>query len=184
MPLLILFVKFAGMAVKKEIVSEERRTGDLQEMSKLLGPLARKMLGKKAFAEADVICNWTQIAGEELAAFSNPLRIDFKKGERTGGILQIEAAGGAFALELQLKSRLLVDKVNTFFGYEAVKGIKIIQNPAAAAKVKQSIDNSEKKLVTKEEENYIRSLSGGVNSSELSQALQKLGCAVIANSKK
>lgn len=153
-------------------------------MSKILSPLTRKMLGKKAFAEADVICNWGEIAGEELASFSQPLKIEFKKGERTGGILWIEVVGGAFALEVSLKSKILIDKVNTFFGYDAVKSLKIMQNPAMTLKLKQDIHNPEKKLVTKEEETYIKALSEGVQNPELSEALKRLGCAVAANNKK
>ena len=170
------------MRKKEEIINNERRTGDLEGIGRVMMPLAKKMLGRRAFAEADIICNWAEIAGEDTAAFSTPRKIDFKKGERTGGILHIEVAGGAFALELQLKSRQLIDKVNTFFGYEAVRQIKILQNPAA--KTSRIIHNPEKKLVTAEEENYIRNLSDGVKNPELSNALQKLGLAVAVNNKK
>lgn len=172
------------MSEEKEIVSGQRKTGDLQNMGKILGPLARKMLGKKAFAEADILCNWPEIAGEELAAFAIPQKIEFKKGERTGGVLFVKVAGGAFALELQLRSKLLIGRVNMFFGYEAVNRLKIVQNPAVAFKGKTSIHNPEKKLVTEEEETYIKSLSEDIQSSELSEALQRLGCAVMANNKK
>ena len=96
------------MKEKKEIVTSERKTGDFQNISGVLAPLARKMIGKKAFAEADVICNWKDIAGEDTANYSTPLRIDFKKGERCGGTLFVETYGGAFALELQAKSKLLI----------------------------------------------------------------------------
>ena len=170
------------MGKKEEIINNDRRTGDLEGIGRVMMPLAKKMLGRRAFAEADIICNWAEIAGEDTAAFSTPRRIDFKKGERTGGVLHIEVAGGAFALELQLRSHQLIDKVNTFFGYEAVQRIKILQNPAFQAK--QIIHNPEKKLVTAEEENYIRNLSREVKNPELGDALQRLGLAVVVNNKK
>ncbi len=172
------------MAEKKEIVSVERRTKDLQSIEHLLQPFARKILGKKAFVEADILLNWKEIVGEEIAAFCQPLKIDFKKGERTEGILRVAAASGAFALELQLKSRFLLNKVNTFFGYEAVKELKIVQNPAVVKNSKQTIHNLEKKLVTEEEETYIRKLSEGLKNPELERILQKLGRAIAADNKK
>lgn len=172
------------MKNKKEIVSLERRTGDLQNMSNFLAPFTKKMLGKKAFAEADVICNWKEIVGEETAAYSTPVRIDFRKGERTNGVLVIETCGGAFALELQLKTKIMLDKVNTFFGYQAVEKIKILQNPQKIIDKKQDIQRDEKKLVTNEEENYIKELSEGLNSSDLSLILERLGKAVLINNKK
>ena len=172
------------MKEKREIISEEHKTGDLQGLDKLLHSLTRKMLGKKAFAEADVICNWKHIAGEELFVVCRPIKIVFKKEKRTEGVLWIEVVSGAFALELQLKTKILIDKVNTFFGYEAINGVKIVQNAERGWQIKQSLHKSEKKLVTKEEENYIENLSGEIKNSELSEALKSLGCAIIANNKK
>lgn len=182
---MILFASVSVMMkVKKMIVSEEKRTGDLQNMSNVVGGFARKILGKKAFAEADVICNWQNIAGKDLACFSKPVRIDFKKGERVEGTLFIEVASGAFALEIQSKTKILVDKVNSFFGYAAVNSIKIIQNPAVFFEENANIKNVEKKLVTIEEENYITDLSKDVKNPELESALQSLGRAVLINNKK
>ena len=168
----------------KEIVTNERRTGDLQGINNILTPLAKRMLGKKAFIEADIIGAWESIVGEDLAKYSIPIRVEFKKGERTDGVLLIEVVGGAFALELQLKTKLLVDKVNIFFGYNAIKSIRLIQNPLIADKDKKYIQNIEKKLVTNEEETYIKKLSEDIKSSELSLALENLGKAVVINNKK
>lgn len=182
---MILFVNFEFMKKEdKEIVTNERRTGDLQGINSILTPLAKKMLGKKAFVEADVICAWGGIVGEELAKYSMPIRVEFKKGERTDGVLLIEVASGAFALELQLKTRLLIDKVNSFFGYNAIKDIRLIQNLLMIDENKKDIQNLEKKLVTMEEETYIRNLSENIKNSELGQALERLGRAVVINNKK
>ena len=153
-------------------------------MSNFLAPFTKKMLGKKAFVEADVICNWKEIVGDEMASYSNPVRIDFKKGERTNGVLVVETCGGAFALELQLKTKFLLDKVNMFFGYLAVEKVRILQNPQKLSDKKQDIKKKEKKLVTTEEENYIKELSKGVCNSDLSSVLERLGKAVIVNNKK
>ena len=172
------------MKEKKEIISSQRRTEGLSDMQCVLGPFARKMLGKKAFAEADVLCHWKEIVGDETAGFSRPLKIEFKKDERTGGVLWVEIAGGAFALEIQSKTPLFIDRVNTFFGYEAVKDIRIIQNPSVFNDLKQPTHNFEKTLVSPQEEIYINDLSSGVQNEELEQALQALGRAVIGHNKK
>ncbi|MCQ2741364.1 MAG: DciA family protein [Alphaproteobacteria bacterium] len=171
------------MKEKKEIVSDDRRTGDLSDMIGFLEPFARKMLGKKAFAEADVLSRWTDIVGDETASYSKPIKIDFKKDERTNGSLVVETDGGAFALELQLKSNVIIERVNTFFGYEAISRLKIIQNPKVKIEPKTPTHNFEKTLVTKEEENYIKVLSEGVLNQDLQQSLQKLGRSVVNNNK-
>ena len=172
------------MKEKKEIFSDERKTGDLQNISGVLLPLAKKIVGKKAFAEADVICNWSDIAGNEVASYSKPLKIDFKKGERAGGTLYVETYGGAFALELQTKSKFLIEKVNVFFGYQAVGQLKIVQNSKQFDDVAQDVIKPQKILVTEEEENYIEQASSGLNSEGLSDVLQRLGRAIFNDNRK
>ena len=172
------------MKEKKEIFTDERKTGDLKNISGVLMPLAQKLVGKKAFAEADVICNWTNIAGSEVAAYSKPIKIDFKKDERTGGTLFVETYSGAFALELQVKSKLLIDKVNVFFGYHAVANIRIVQNSKYPDNLTQDVIKEQKMLVTEEEENYIEMASGGLKSDNLSSALKNLGRAIFSDNKR
>lgn len=172
------------MKKEKEIISLERKCGDLQNMDAVVGSFARKILGKKAFIEADVIGNWENIVGKELAGLTVPKKIEFKKDERRGGVLHIEAASGALALELQQKTKIILSKVNVFFGYEAVERLKIMQNLQVIKNTPLTSDNSEKKLVSAEEENYIRQQLEGINNSELRATLEKLGRAVIANNKK
>lgn len=172
------------MKKKSEIFTDERKTGDLTNISGVLLPLTKKLVGKKVFAEVDVISNWNDIAGSEIASFSKPLKIDFKKDERTGGILFIETYSGAFALELQTKSKLLIDKVNVFFGYQAVGYIKIIQNSKCSDNIIQDVIKPQKMLVTQEEENYIEKVSKGLKSDNLNEALKKLGRAIFDDNKK
>ena len=112
------------------------------------------------------------------------LKIDFKKGERTGGTLYVETYGGAFALELQTKSKFLIDKVNVFFGYQAIQQIKIVQNSKQIENVSQDVTKPQKILVTDEEENYIEQISSGLNSEGLGNVLQKLGRAIFNDNKK
>ena len=172
------------MKEKKEIFTNERKTGDLKDISGILMPLAKNLVGKKAFAEADVICNWKDIAGSEIATYSRPIRIDFKKDERVCGTLFVETYGGAFALELQAKSKILIDKVNVFFGYQAVSNIKIVQNSVHPDTNIQDVIKQQKMLVTEEEENYIEKASEGLKSDKLSDALKKLGHSVFNDNKK
>ncbi|MBQ8677624.1 MAG: DUF721 domain-containing protein [Alphaproteobacteria bacterium] len=165
----------------KDIISRDRRLGDLQNMDAVLGPLARKLLGKKAFVEADVIYDWKIIIGDELAEFTHPLGIKFNRDERKGGVLNIEAASGAIALEVQAKSKVIIARVNSYFGYEAVDKLKIVQNLNLARIAKQPTDNSEKKLVSANQENYIRQQVEGIENPELAETLARLGRSLFGN---
>ena len=79
---------------------------------------------------------------------------------------------------------ILIDKVNVFFGYQAVQQLKIVQNSKQIENVAQDVIKPQKILVTEEEENYIEQISGGLGSEGLSNVLQKLGRAVYSDNKK
>ena len=87
-------------------------------------------------------------------------------------------------MELQAKSKFLIDKVNVFFGYQAVSNIKIVQNSKQPDIHVQDVIKQQKMLVTEEEENYIEMASNGLKSDKLSDALKKLGHSVFNDNKK
>lgn len=168
---------------EKIFISDERKTFDLQAVSRTIMPLAKAMLGKKGFVEVDLIANWGDIAGQELAAYSVPQRLEFRRGEKNNGILHVAVPGGAFALELQHREKIIIGKVNAFFGYNAVAALKIMQNADIPVKDAENVKTSQKTLVSEAEENYIKDLSGGVQNSALQEVLQRLGRSVISNNK-
>ena len=89
-------------------------------------------------------------------------------------------------MEIQQNEKLIIDKVNTFFGYSAINKLKVIQNscPNDFLINKKPIDNVKKNLVTDEEENYITELTSGIDNSTLKDRLEKLGRAIFSNTKK
>lgn len=163
--------------------SRRRSSGEFQSLAKSILPLARQVLGKKGFVETDILSDWTAIIGEELAAYTFPQKIDFKRGERTGGILHLAVPSGAFALEVQHREKFILGKINTYFGYNAVSGLRIVQN--ANLSLQELLPKANKrrpqKLVTVEEENYIKDLADEINRPELKEILIKLGQSVFTD---
>ena len=176
------------MAKKKEInfINEERRTHDLQSVASMLRPLAKNLLGKNGFTEIDLLTNWTDIVGEETAAYTLPRQIVFRRGEKAGGTLNLDVPSGAFALELQHREKMLIAKINAYFGYPAVAQIRITQNAEIGldAPEDEAVQEGQKILVTEAEENYIRELGEGIENLELQQKLLSLGRYIINDSKK
>lgn len=174
------------MSAKQNIIPEssERRTHDLQSVSAMLRPLAKKILGRKGFVEIDILTNWEHIVGEELAAFALPQSIDFRRGEKTGGVLKVAVPGGAFALELQHREKSVIQKINAYFGYVAVASLKIIQNAAPEYQTRRErVESVQKNVVSKQEEIYIKELSAGVKSTALQDVLERLGRQIIGHNK-
>ena len=94
-----------------------------QEIKKIIQPV----LKKHGFVSADILTYWTEIVGEDLALGVLPDKLVFKGNDRTDGTLVVKSAGGAFALLFQHKKDYIIQKINTFFGYPAVKNIRIKQ---------------------------------------------------------
>jgi hypothetical protein len=115
----------------------------MESLSKHFRVITRAAFARHGFAQADVVSNWNEIVGEELAAISSPERIRWPRGageeaRKSGGTLIIRAAPGR-ALDLQYDASRITGRINSFFGYGAVTAIKVVQasgwlpqRPAAA----------------------------------------------------
>lgn len=172
--------------IKRPAPKEERKTYDLTALSRMIAPLTKNLFGQKGFVEIDILSNWDKIAGKELADYSFPLKIDFKRGLKNNGVLHLQVPSGAFALEIQHRERFILEKVNAYFGYNAVSSVKIIQNSALFLQQAEfeDVEVPKKNLVTSEEENYIKCLADDIKSSKLKEILIKLGHSIFNDNHK
>lgn len=104
------------------------RSGGVRHLAGFLPRLTRAALGKRGFAEGGIVTDWAAIVGPELAAASLPEKLTFAKGARSDGTLQVRVSG-ALALELQHLEPVVIERINSYFGYRAVGRLKIRQGP-------------------------------------------------------
>jgi hypothetical protein len=89
-------------------------------------------LKAQGFASAELITRWAEIAGPEIAAHSEPMKINWPR--RVGdeppepGTLVLRVEGPA-ALEIQHLSAVILERVNRFFGWQALGRIALRQAP-------------------------------------------------------
>ena len=100
----------------KDIVSLERKTFDLKSVSSMVLPLAKKMIGKKGFIEIDVLMNWPEIVGEDMAKYVLPQSIVFRPNCRTNVVLKVAVPSGSFSVELHTNRQIFMPKLHFFFG--------------------------------------------------------------------
>lgn len=156
-----------------------------QSVASSFAATAKKLLGKNGFVELDIITNWPDIAGENLAEHSHPQSIDFKRGQRNDGILNIAADSGAFAIEIAHKKKNIIEKINTYFGYGAVSDLRIIQAPNANITINELKSTGTKKtLVTLKEQNYIDEQTAEIKNPQLKESLKKLGNNIFSQENK
>ena len=113
---------------KKLIISTEHKLNDLTGVGKTIRPLVKQLFGKNGAMQIELAANWEEIVGAKLFQYVLPLKISFNKDERTNGTLHLMVFGGAFAMETENNKLKILQKVNSFFGYEAISKIKILQN--------------------------------------------------------
>lgn len=117
------------------------RAGLPRRLAALLPGVTRKALERFGFAYADLLGQWPTIVGPELAAHAVPERIRWPRrvddsdrerpGRRTGGVLVVRV-DGPMAVEIQHRAPLIAERINAFYGYFAVAGVKVVQGPLPA----------------------------------------------------
>jgi hypothetical protein len=102
-----------------------------------LAEVLRKTLtdafAKQGFAAVELVTRWREIVGAEIAAHSEPEKIQWPRTPqaRTApepGTLLLRVEGPA-AVEIQHLSDVIVERVNQFFGWQAVAGVRLRQAP-------------------------------------------------------
>ena len=170
----------------KDIINHNKKANCLTPLSQSVGDVATKLLGKHGFIEVDILQHWTTIVGDELGQYCIPQKIDFPKDKREEGTLHLLVFSGAFALEIAHKRPIILEKINTYFGYKAVSRIKIIQseNLPIQNKTTKSADIDKKMLVSEDEQTYIDTITSCVQHQELKEHLAELAKHILAAQKK
>lgn len=136
-------------------------------LSRIVGPIvARHGGGVLARLKAE----WTAIVGPDIAAASWPEALV------RGGTLKLRVAP-VKALELQHRVPLVIERVNLFFGREAVTRLALVQGPLPLVAPSRALRG--RPLRAAEVAALDRQLAG-VASPELRDALDRLGRQVIA----
>ncbi len=104
--------------------------------ARMLADVAKGFLAesfaKQGFTATELVTRWREIAGAEIAAHSEPLKIrwhrttDSEPAEPATLVLRVE---GPAAIEIQHLSNVIIERVNRFFGWQAVGQIALRQAP-------------------------------------------------------
>jgi hypothetical protein len=105
---------------------ERARGGQARSISELMPEVGRTAFRRFGFIQSSVVSRWPEIVGPRHARVCSPESIRFPMGEKTGGILQLVVVA-AHAPMIQHVIPEIVERVNRFFGYNAVGRVKIRQ---------------------------------------------------------
>ena len=139
--------------------------------------VARQSAGKDWGLYANLLDHWAEIVGVDYARVTTPVKISFpyqpQEAQRKNGVLTIRLPKG-LAMEFSFKADLIRQRVNAYFGYEAFARVALdaAALPPAPVKTGKKLDPTAV-LAIKEK-------ASGIENSELREALEKFGEAIMA----
>ena len=116
-------------SLRPESKEESPRRGHARACGDLVGAVPGTTFRRFGFVQGAVVSRWAEIVGERYARVSTPESIRFPAGKKAGGTLTL-AVEGAHAPLMQHLGPLIIERVNRFFGYQAVSKIAFRQGRA------------------------------------------------------
>ncbi len=93
-------------------------------MSKVLPHGLKSILKKGGYNYSSIIKNWSSLVGKKISTVCYPKSIKAGK-ELKNGILFLNVSHGDQLL-VEYNKKDIIDKINTFFGYQFVKEIRLV----------------------------------------------------------
>lgn len=128
------------------------------------------------FTQREIVARWPEIVGPALAECSLPERLTFPRDEKHGGTLYIRVQG-SMAPELQHFEPMVIERINSYYGYQAVERLSFRHGPVPTRTRKVRRQNP---ILTDSQQKNLKEQLEGVKNPELYQALYRLGSEVVS----
>jgi hypothetical protein len=148
-------------------------------LSVLLKDVFSDAYAKQGFAARELVTRWADIAGAGIAAHSEPMKMTWPRPvegqpqEPATLVLRVE---GPMALEIQHSSDVILQRVNRFFGWNAVGRLALRQGPLTGRKQAARRKAPDPQAVAE-----VKKSLSAVEDEGLRDALARLGAAIKRN---
>ena len=168
----------------------EKRNFKPIKLADSLQSFNKNLVNKMGKIDYIIYSKWAEIVGTYFAEHSQPEKItiipqpfenqDFENQKK---ILHVNVSPGA-AIEFQHFQNKIIEKINSFFGYQTINQIKIHQKlfPENSFSSKKTIRNFDKNL-SDQKIVEIKDTIQKINDKELEQSLLNLGLSIAKNDK-
>jgi len=148
----------------------------IRKLAELTTEFMAEAFKKQGFAATELVTRWSDIAGPEIAAHAEPVKLQWPRevqgqpAEPATLVLRVE---GPAAIEIQHQSAVILERINRFFGWQAVGRIALRQAPLSRARKKAPPPPADPAEAAR-----VEATLGAVTDDELRAALGRLGAAV------
>ncbi len=152
----------------------------------VVGKIVGEAFTRQGFASAELVTRWSEIVGPEIAAHSEPIKIQWQRPapshpstasgggmgwEQEPGTLVLRVEGPA-AIEIQHLANVICDRVNRFLGWRTVARVALRQAPLRRSE-RKSAPACDLAATSR-----IAATMPEIADDDLKQALARLGAAV------
>jgi len=148
-------------------------------LSLMLGDVFSAAYAKQGFAARELVTRWAEIAGPEIAAHAEPLKIQWPRpveGQPQEPATLVLRVDGPMALEIQHSSDVILQRVNRFFGWNAVGRLALRQGPLSRRTKPRPPPPPDPKIVAE-----VAQTLSAIEDDGLRDALARLGAAIKRN---
>src|ERR1700721_1161018 len=148
-------------------------------LSVLLSDVFSDAYAKQGFAARELVTRWAEIAGSEVAAHSEPLKIQWPRpveGQPQEPATLVLRGEGPMALEIQHASDVILQRVNRFFGWNAGGRVDVRAGPLSRRQRRRPAPAPD----AHEVEHVAQTLSS-IEDDQLRAALARLGASIKRN---
>jgi len=150
----------------------------IRKLAELTSEFLADAFKKQGFAATELVTRWKDIVGADIAAHAEPVKLQWPRevnGEPAEPATLVLRVEGPVSIEIQHQSAVILERINRFFGWQAIGRIALRQAPlrhrgqpparkpdaAAAARIAEALPD--------------------VTDEDLRQALGRLGAAIKRN---
>jgi hypothetical protein len=144
-------------------------------LAEFLGACLSDAFRQQGFASAELVTRWTDIVGPEIAAHAEPMKVQWPRAVGNDApepgtlVLRVD---GPTAIEIQHLAGVILERVNRFFGWQAVDRLALRQAPLSR-RGKRTVKAPDPEAAAR-----IAATLPDVTDDDLRQALARLGAAV------
>ena len=135
--------------------------------------IVRPVFKARGLLEGKIITHWPQIVGERFAHLSLPEKIVFPKGKKGEGTLYLSVTSSS-SLLIHYAQGLILEHVNTFFGYKAISKLHMTHGFISAAERQEKVPQP----LPPEDQKWVEEATQSIVDPDLKAQLQKLGEAI------
>ena len=154
----------------------KRTTRGLVSIRTSLPAIAEPALRKRGFTEIRLITEWPAIVGEHIADGTVPQRLT----RDNPAVLHLLVAP-SFGVILQHMSPQIIERINTFFGFEAIGSLRYTQGPIPPWREPPA---PKPRPLTESESTELDTLVSPIQDEGLKLSLRRLGAALYRRERK